>query len=104
MTGITPCTQVGRQSGTDFDIGFAVNSVPRSKKVMERKGGRSEDLKVFEQLFGASLQLLCISRFTEYLAGLCISRFTEYLADRLCTSRFTECLADKEKKRFRGRA
>ena len=24
----------------------------------ERKGGRSEDLKVFEQLFGASLQLL----------------------------------------------
>ena len=48
----------------------------------ERKGGRSEDLKVFEQLFGANLQLLCISRFTEYLADrLCISRFTEYLAD-----------------------
>ena len=38
----------------------------------------SEHLKVFEQLFGASLQLLCITRFTEYLADrLCISRFTE---------------------------
>ena len=70
---------------------------------MERKGGRSEDLKVFEHLFGASLQLLCISRFTEYLADrLCISRFTEYLADRLCISRFTECLADKERKGLGG--
>ena len=48
----------------------------------ERIGGRSEDLKELEQLFGASLPLLCISRFTEYLADrLCISRFTEYLAD-----------------------
>ena len=48
----------------------------------EPKGKRSEDLKVFEQLFGASLQSLSISRFTEYLADrLCISRFTEYLAD-----------------------
>ena len=48
----------------------------------EPKGERSEDLKVFEQLFGASLQSLCISRFSEYLADrLCISRFTEYLAD-----------------------
>ena len=48
----------------------------------EPKGERSEDLKVFEQLFGASLQCLCIGRFTEYLADhLCISRFTEYLAD-----------------------
>ena len=47
------------------------------------KGERSEDLKVFEQLLGASLQSLCISRFTEYLADrLCISRFTEYLADK----------------------
>ena len=82
---------------THFDIGFAVNSVPRSKKVMGRKGGRSEDLKVFEQLFGASLQLLCISRFTEYPDRLRISRFTEYLADRLCISRFTEYLADKER-------
>ena len=65
----------------------------------ERKGGRSEDLKVFEQLFGASLQLLCISHFTAYLADrLCISRFTEYLADRLCISRFTEYLADTERR------
>ena len=48
----------------------------------EPKGERSEDLKVFEQLFGASLQCLRIGRFTEYLADrLCISRFTEYLAD-----------------------
>ena len=33
----------------------------------EPKGERSEDFKVFEELFGASLQSLCISRFTEYL-------------------------------------
>ena len=53
---------------------------------------------LLSQVFGASLQLLCISRFTECLADpadrLCISRFTEYLADRLCISRFTEYLAD----------
>ena len=48
----------------------------------EPKGERSEDLKVFEQLFGASLQSLCISRLFEYLADrLCITHLTEYLAD-----------------------
>ena len=30
----------------------------------EPKGERSEDLKAIEQLFGASLQSLCIGRFT----------------------------------------
>ena len=61
----------------------------------EPKGERSEDLKVFEQLFGASLRSLCISRFTEYLADrLRIRRFTEYL----CISPFTEYLANKKGK------
>ena len=40
VTGITLCTHTGRHSGTHFDIGFAVTSVPRSKRAMEQKGGK----------------------------------------------------------------
>ena len=49
VTGITPCTQVGRQSETHFDIGFSVNSIPRSKMVMEPQGERVSALVLFEQ-------------------------------------------------------
>ena len=79
-------------SVTHSDIGFLLTQFPGGRKAKERKGDRSKQLKVFKQ----KVQLLCISRFTEYLADrLCISRFTEYLADRLCISRFTENLADR---------
>ena len=49
VTGITLCTHVGRHSGTHFAFGFAVNSVPRSKKVIEPQGERVSALVLFEQ-------------------------------------------------------
>ena len=43
---ITPCTQVGRQSGTHLDKGFCVNSVPRRiGEGTERNGARSAQPK-----------------------------------------------------------
>ena len=54
MTGITPCTQVGRQSGAHSDNGLAVNSVPRSKKVMEPRGGRVSALEMLNNLLNMS--------------------------------------------------
>ena len=51
-------------SETPALLNFRVQKIPRRRK-SEPKGERSEDLKVFEHLFGASLQSLCISRFTK---------------------------------------
>ena len=49
VTGITLCNDVGRHSGTHFDIGFAVNSVPRSKRAMEQKGGKVRRTVLFNK-------------------------------------------------------
>ena len=51
-------------SETPALLNFRVQKILRKRK-SEPKGERSEDLKVFEHLFGASLQSLCISCFTE---------------------------------------
>ena len=51
-------------SETPALLNFRVQKIPRKRK-SEPKGERSEDLKVFEHLFGASLQSLRIIRFTE---------------------------------------
>ena len=54
----------GLGSETPALLNFRARKIPRNRK-SEPKGERSEDLKVFEHLFGASLPSLCISRFTE---------------------------------------
>ena len=51
---ITPSTHVERLSGSHFDIGFQLAQLPGQRKVVEPKGGKSEELKVFEQMFLAS--------------------------------------------------
>ena len=44
---IAPSTHVGRLSGSHFDIGFQLTQLPGRRKVVEPKGGKSEELKVF---------------------------------------------------------
>ena len=53
---ITPSTHVGRLSGLHFDIGFQLTQFP-GKMVMERHGERSDELKMFEQIVSAHLQV-----------------------------------------------
>ena len=51
VTGITLCAQVGWRSGCTFDNGFAVNSIPRSKGMMEAQGEKVSAIELFDILF-----------------------------------------------------
>ena len=53
---VTPSTQVGRLSGSHFDIGFQLTQLPGQRKVVEPKGEKSEKLKMFEQMFRSQLR------------------------------------------------
>ena len=47
------------EARTHSDIGFQLTPFPGRRKVMEPKGEKSKELKVFEQLFLASCKTKC---------------------------------------------